>query len=78
MIQNLHASGMEILTMKRSTASENDPDSKLIFLSSLFYGSQCMAQYVEEKRIDIFFIYYCNFYSWSLVVIKKYQQRIGF
>ena len=54
-MQNLQTAGKKMFTMERN---EKDPNLSKIetFFSEFFYGSQGIAQNVEDRKADVFFI----------------------
>ena len=53
-MQNLQTAGKEMFTMERNEKDPNLSKIETFFLS--FYGSQGIAQNVEERKVDVFFI----------------------
>ena len=77
-MQNLQTAGKEMFTMERNEKDPNLSKIETFFLS--FYGSQGIAQNVEERKVDVFFI------TISIVIpavqfltqniIKELQRRV--
>ena len=55
-MQILQTTGKEMFTMKRNTISEKKKQTYPRYSFFPFYASQRIAQSIEERKFDVFFI----------------------